>query len=133
MRSYYLTTGKARTFDATMIAAIIAAFGVTDAAVAADLSHRVNYRVDTDAGLMTGSIYLSEDTHSPRLRSHGWLHARFADVEKAKTVLPSGPVSRLNPYSGKYNFHFTGDDCASQFFFMVRELHSLNPRNLVLA
>lgn len=35
-----------------------------------------------------------------------FIHCRFEDVEKAKDHLGHSPNSRLNPYSGKWNWHF---------------------------
>jgi len=39
----------------------------------------------------------------------GWLAARFADLDLANALLnPRGKLGggRLNPFSGKWNFHF---------------------------
>lgn len=39
-------------------------------------------------------------------RGWGTIFDRFEDVEAAKKLLGTGPYNRLNPYSGKWNFHF---------------------------
>ncbi|WOB06512.1 hypothetical protein [Piscinibacter gummiphilus] len=38
----------------------------------------------------------------------GWLAARFDDIQRAAALLNPGGnwTSRLNPHSGKWNFHF---------------------------
>src|SRR4051812_17025482 len=44
-----------------------------------------------------------------------YIYCRFHDVEKAKAVLPHHEWdSRLNPHSGKWNFHF--GTAASPFY-----------------
>lgn len=43
----------------------------------------------------------------------GWVATRFADPDLARALLnPSGQFGgcRLNPYSGKWNFHFGAED-----------------------
>lgn len=35
-----------------------------------------------------------------------FIHCRFNDVQAAKAVLFTNPHSRLNPHSGKWNWHF---------------------------
>lgn len=43
----------------------------------------------------------------------GWLAARFVDLDRAKALLnPRGQLGdgRLNPFSGKWNFHFGPED-----------------------
>ena len=35
-----------------------------------------------------------------------WIACKFLDVANARHVLGEGPGGRLNPYSGKWNFHY---------------------------
>lgn len=60
----------------------------------------------------------------------GWLATRFQDVDRAKAEL--NPKSewglRLNPYSGKWNFHFS-DECTVQaaLEFVEAEIRRILP------
>ena len=56
-----------------------------------------SYELDTPAGLLLISVY------------ENWVAACFDDVERAK-VATKGCGYSCNPYSGKWNFHFGGDN-----------------------
>jgi hypothetical protein len=131
MRTHYLTTGVARRTDATIIAGLIAGCGVTDPDVAKLLTDRAEFIVDTDAGVLMGHVFLSEETHSTRYRSPGWLAFRFNSTAQAKAC-PAVSQQRLNPYSGKYNFMFTADETThtEEVEEMAAALKRLNARNL---
>jgi hypothetical protein len=59
----------------------------------------------------------------------GWIACRFDDVKAAVALLGYDPVSgRLNPYSGKWNFHFgrcTAEEALGEF---ARELGHVLPQ-----
>ena len=61
-----------------------------------DYVDHVSYKLPTVAGEL-GVIYD---------RGWGTIFGRFGDVEAAKKLLGTAPYNRLNPYSGKWNFHF---------------------------
>jgi hypothetical protein len=53
------------------------------------------------------------------------IFARFEDVEAAKKIIYTGPTSRLNPYSGKWNWHCDfehGEISLAQFGHEVRTI-----------
>jgi hypothetical protein len=53
------------------------------------------------------------------------IFARFEDTDAAKKVIPHGPNSRLNPYSGKWNWHYDfehGEIALAQFGREVRAI-----------
>lgn len=73
------------------------------------------YWLETKAGLMR--IGLMDDA--------GWIHCRFEDVEKAKTILGSVWGNRLNPYSGKWNWHWHSEAEAETLKAFEREVRWL--------
>lgn len=55
-----------------------------------------------------------------------WIATRFDDVDRAKSVLGSGRDGRLNPYSGKWNFHFAdGTPVAEALHYFATNLEPL--------
>lgn len=71
------------------------------------------YSLETPAGTLRVTIF------------EGWLACRFLDVGKAKEVLLVGD-DRLNPYSGKWNWHFLDgtdvDFCLRWFCLTVDQI-----------
>lgn len=61
-----------------------------------DYADHVGYTLPTAAG----ELSVTYD------RGWGTIFGRFEDVEAAKKLLGTAPYNRLNPYSGKWNFHF---------------------------
>lgn len=59
------------------------------------------FEIETKAGTLFVSPY--ED----------WIACRFENVEEAKRLL--GHSTRLNPYSGKWNFHYGHEAIATPF------------------
>lgn len=57
-----------------------------------------DFRVETACGPLDVQLYPE------------WVACRFEDVEAAKSCLPHGSGDRLNPHSGKWNFHYFGCD-----------------------
>lgn len=92
------------------------------------LEHGSEFTVETEAGTLHGVLFLcSRTSWNPRHWTPAWVHFRFDDVERA---MHYAVTSRLNRYSGKWNFHFTadrekanGEDVAR----MVSEIKMLNP------
>ena len=63
------------------------------------------------------------DTHLGKLwvKPYGvGIFCRWQDVERAKSVLPHGPNDALNPYSGKWNFYFSGPWTAASAFALFQ-------------
>ncbi len=63
------------------------------------------WQVATRAGLLDGRPY--ED----------WIACRFADVARARAIAPCGS---LNPFSGKWNWHFVSPTASDVGFFIDR-------------
>ena len=122
----YLKSAKAaREFDLAVITALATLFGVSPSL----FGDRTEFAFITDAGTLRGGLYLCSKLDGMRKWSPVWLHFRFDDVEAAKRVVCS---PRLNPYSGKWNFHLSGDREAVQdvdIVGMVNEIRALNPTN----
>lgn len=86
-------------------------------------------------GATRDDYYLNLDTPlGPlRIRVHeNWIHCRWQDVEKAKKYLGDAHYSRLNPYSGKWNWIYHDDaatlDSAGEgdaFHLKLKEILSL--------
>lgn len=57
-----------------------------------------DYRLDTPIGVLWASPY------------DDWIACCFEDVARAKEHLPHGHADRLNPHSGKWNWHGDGLD-----------------------
>lgn len=77
------------------------------------------WTLETECGPLRVTVY--ED----------WLACRFEDVGSAKKTLYSGPHSRLNPYSGKWNFHFEpGDDIETCLKSVRYELERVLPKTI---
>ena len=64
---------------------------ISKGAVAADF---YEFQIETTLGLLHVTPF------------DNWIATRFDDVDRAKAVLGSGRDVRLNPCSGKWNFHF---------------------------
>lgn len=76
--------------------------------------------------LKTVAGELNISIHEPERSEVFSIFCRFEDVEKAKNiVLPGGYHSRLNDYSGKWNFHaYDANELLQEF---KTELSSLLP------
>lgn len=57
------------------------------------------YAIET----MAGSLYLS--IHEAEKSAVFSVYCRFENPEKAKEIFGDGTYGRLNPYSGKWNYH----------------------------
>lgn len=133
--SHYMRSPKAASsLDRLVIAGLIAALGVTDANAALLFEDRMNFAFDTDAGTVRGTLYLCDHIEGRGVRgfySPGWVHFRFDDTDAAKAMLPHAFDDRLNGYSGKWNFMFSGvaHSQVPAVAHMTRELDALNPRD----
>ena len=56
-----------------------------------------------------------------------WIACRFSDVAAARNRLPHGPCDRLNPHSGKWNWHFAAMTAESAFATFEAEVRRLLP------
>ena len=54
-----------------------------------------------------------------------FIHCVFEDVDAAKKVLFTGPSSRLNPHSGKWNWHFYVQDLEVHLAQFGREVRAI--------
>lgn len=54
-----------------------------------------------------------------------WIACRFENIELAKRYLPAGPGHRLNPNSGKWNWHFGRETANYAFSCFTTELTPL--------
>lgn len=87
------------------------AFDVAFCEAMTEMLHRLGARPNS-----SGWYALLLDTIAGELEINvydGWLATRFADVDRANALLnPRGHLGdgRLNPFSGKYNFHFGPED-----------------------
>jgi len=64
------------------------------------------YDIRTTAGM----LHVGVD-----VRSWGTIFCRFEDIEAAKKAVGGGICNRLNPLSGKWNFHFGRISAAGAF------------------
>lgn len=108
--------------------ALCDAFSATDRASRDLIASGAMFYVDTDVGILRGALHGPTQV-SPRRWMGGWVHFQFDNVDRAKTKFESGSGYRLNPYSGKWNWHF-GD--GSILSYMVDELSRVNARNFRL-
>jgi hypothetical protein len=120
-------------FNNHLAAALIAAFGVTDMTIAAEIVEGRSFRVQTAFGPMTGKLMLGERSYdSVRKYRVGWVAFRFPDPT-ACVVSPNFPGGeRLNKWSGKWNWLFDGTpDNEYQVDFMVSSIRDLKPTGLI--
>jgi hypothetical protein len=75
------------------------------------------YKVNTQVGELRFTIH--DDS------IYAGIYARFDDVAAAKTKVYYGPSSRLNPYSGKWNWHFDWDQAEMVLQQFEREVRDL--------
>jgi hypothetical protein len=54
-----------------------------------------------------------------------FIHCVFDDVEAARKVMYTGPSSRLNPHSGKWNWHFYVTNIEETLAQFAREVRAL--------
>jgi len=77
-----------------------------------------NYELDTPAGILHLSVY------------DDWIACRFDDVARGR-VATEACGSSCNPYSGKWNFHFSEgtapDAVIAHFGYFLGRLLSLQP------
>jgi len=119
-------------FNNHLAAALIAAFGVTDMNIAAEIVEGRSFRVMTAYGLLTGKLLPGERSYdSTRKYRVGWVAFRFADPAFCVTFpsFPGGP-DRLNKWSGKWNWMFSGDN-EYQVDYMVSSIRDLKPTGLI--
>jgi hypothetical protein len=129
MGSYYWTASQIRNCDERILAALIAACGVTDPDVALSIGNPNSFTVDTDAGELFVSFQRGDDGKLPsrgKVGLPGCVCTRFTDLPRALDVLGSDAVGL---YSGKWNFHFSGGYPPE---VMADELRAINPRNFKL-
>lgn len=60
-----------------------------------------------------GKLWLRPDHDGENMLS---IYCRFDDVDLAKSILGDGMHNRLNPYSGKWNFHMSCEDVPNAFY-----------------
>jgi len=80
----------------------------------------------------TGAYGWQLDTRAGLLELHpyeDWVACRFDDVERAKATVYFGA---LNPYSGKWNWHFVKPDAVDVEYF-VSQVSRLLERQVVKA
>lgn len=126
MGSYYITARQIRDIDNRMLAAVIAACGITDADDAVNLATH-SCTVDTDAGELQLTLHPGFNHTLPsrgKVGLGGWVAARFTDPDTALETVPD--VSR---YSGKWNFHFGVTGTPER---MADAIKAINPRNFRL-
>lgn len=61
-----------------------------------------------------------------------WIACQFKDVAKAKQHLPHGHADRLNPYSGKWNWHGDGLDADGYATEMLNKFEAAVNRLLAI-
>ena len=129
MGSYYSTASQIRDIDRRILAALIATCGVTDPNVAVVIGKPYSFTVDTDAGELCVTFSPGDNGELPsrgKVGLPGCVFGRFTDVERAVSVLGRDAV---NPYSGKWNFHFSHGYPPE---VMAEEYQRINPRNFTL-
>lgn len=134
---YMRSRRAAEALDRLVVTGLILGFGLTDPATAAKLTNRATFSMETDAGTLRGTFYASDFLDGRFARggywSPAWVHFRFDDVERAKRS-EAMRQGRLNPYSGKWNFMFSGvpDSQAVDVEYMADSIRRLNPRNFTV-
>lgn len=127
MGSYYLTAREIRDIDARILAALIAACGITSPSDALALAGNASFTVNTDGGELSVSFapgYRPDMSNRGKVGLAGSVMCRFTDNTLAYGVVPG--VSR---YSGKWNFHFGPNFTPED---MADALRAINPRNLTM-
>lgn len=130
MDNYYLNSAKASDkLDKAVLAALVTALGLTGAV----LPEGADFICKTDAGYMRGCMYAGDRLGTSRKWSPAWVHIRFDNPKEAQDTGKLG--TRLNSYSGKWNWHFGGDEAHNEATLseMVKAIRGLNPRNVVIA
>ena len=129
MGSYYWTASQIRNADSRILAALIATCGITDPSVLDSIGTTNGFTVDTDLGGLFVSFQRGDDGKLPsrgKVGLPGCVCTRFTDVDRAVAVLGRDAV---NPYSGKWNFHFSGGYPVEA---MAEAFKRINPRNFTL-
>jgi hypothetical protein len=97
----YLTKTEATARHADMLTALCGP--ACNHELRAAIARGESFELQTKAGTLRGCAYAPERvTPNGRKWSAGWIHLRFDDVQRARLTLPHD--TRLNPYSGKWNW-----------------------------
>lgn len=87
------------------------------------------FAADTIAGQLTGCIQAGFQINRVKWETP-WVHLRFEDVAKAREYFGIDSIGyRLNPYSGKWNWH---PDDAAQLMHMETAIKALHPTNFTI-
>lgn len=126
MGSYYSTGKTLRNIDSLIVAALIVAYGITDPATVEAVTAGEYFAVDTDAGELV--VHFDPGFTPDLVGKRGKVGLPGSVFGRFTT--PNPDVAESNPFSGKWNFHFSEANVDSQIYNMVARIKYLNPRNL---
>ena len=123
-----LTAKTSREWDSQIAAALIVALNLTTGEEAAAINEGRGFRFMTDAGIVEGHIIHGHPEFKTNRYLPGWVHFCFADPMRANSCSVLSIGNRLNPYSGKWNWMFTGE--TRELESMIYSLQCINPRGV---
>lgn len=128
MGSYWKTPKFERSQHERIIAALIVGLALTETAQVDKVANGGEFRCDTAFGIMTGNIMFGT-VFDNRHASPSWVHMRFAEPDRAANDFGFPVASKLNKWSGKWNFMFGESDCTPED--MANAMKQLNIANVV--
>jgi hypothetical protein len=123
----------ARAQNSIVAASLIVGLGIADAATAEALLEGRDVTVDTKAGALRVKYSAGEKSCMFKGYMPPVVYCRFDDVEAARKWFGVGQYdhdSRLNPHSGKWNWHFAPQETGLCYEYLSYSLSRLNPSNL---